>query len=195
MVQTRVGELKARLDEAKSDAERLRGELEEHRRAVLHDPLTGLLNRRGMDNKLQALASLDASTPMSALMIDIDHFKSVNDRFGHSIGDAVIKNIAQVIRACVRGSDIAVRYGGEEFLVMLPATRADGACTVAEAIRAKVETLRLVRKRDNVALPGFTVSVGVAHQLGTAGCEELVARADSALYQSKEGGRNRVSSA
>jgi diguanylate cyclase len=124
--------------------------------------------------------------------MDIDHFKHINDSYGHAIGDIVIRNVADVVRKCIRGEDIAVRYGGEEFLVLLPNTQLEGAITVAEAIRRRIEALRLVRKNDNFALAPFTISLGVAKRRGNDDRDSLVERADKALYQAKSSGRNQV---
>lgn len=185
--------LQGQLESTLAETEHLRVELEEHRRAALMDPLTGLLNRRGMDARLEALLAPAPPAEFSLLMIDIDHFKSINDHFGHALGDAVIRNVADAIRKCIRGGDHAVRYGGEEFLVILPDTPVDGASTVAETVRARVASLRLVRRRDDFRLPPFTVSVGVAGYQPGDNADALLQRADSALYRSKEQGRNRVS--
>ncbi len=191
----RADRLQAQLQASVADAQRLRKELDEQRHAVMHDPLTGLLNRRGMAARMQALMQAGADAAFALLMIDIDHFKQFNDSFGHAVGDAVIRNVAQAIRACLRDIDHAVRYGGEEFLVILPETLQHGALATAEAIRSKVSGLRLVRRRDNLTLPSFSVSVGVAAGRQGEDSETLLQRADAALYQAKQSGRNRVAHA
>lgn len=156
------------------------------------DPLTGLFNRR------QFLTMTDAEwsrfqryyRSLSVLMVDIDHFKSVNDRFGHAVGDEAIRAVADV---CVRGkrkSDIVGRVGGEEFAVLLPETTLSRARTVAERIRKRVEGLTLTAEGRPVQL---TVSVGVAEAITSMpGVDALMKAADAALYQAKEGGRNRT---
>jgi len=156
------------------------------------DPLTGLFNRR------QFLTMTDAEwsrfqryyRSLSVLMVDIDHFKSVNDWFGHAVGDKAIRAVADV---CVRGkrkSDIVGRVGGEEFAVLLPETTLSRARTVAERIRKKVEGLTLTAEGRPVQL---TVSVGVAEAITSMpGVDALMKAADAALYQAKEGGRNRT---
>ncbi len=191
----RTGALQARLEAAMADAEQLRAELEEQRRAAMVDPLTGLLNRRGMDAEFDALLQVGATTGFSVLMVDIDRFKAINDSFGHSVGDALIRNVAQAIRACIRKTDHAVRYGGEEFLVILPETTGKRAMIVAEAIRTKVASLRLVRRTDNLQLPAITVSIGVASSYSGDDADAIVNRADRAMYQSKQEGRNQVTCA
>ena len=104
--------LQQRLEHTVAESERLRGELEQQRRMAMVDPLTALLNRRALDTHLEALLAVEQAEPLAVLMADIDHFKGINDRYGHGIGDAVIRNVAEVIRKCIRGADIAVRYGG-----------------------------------------------------------------------------------
>jgi diguanylate cyclase len=182
--------LQEHLTTAQQETEQLRAELEAQRREAMIDPLTGLFNRRAMDHHMEYLWEEDQD--LSVLVMDIDHFKHINDSYGHAIGDIVIRNVADVVRKCIRGEDIAVRFGGEEFLVLLPNTQLEGAITVAEAIRRRIEALRLVRKNDNFALAPFTISLGVAKRRGNDDRDSLVERADKALYQAKSSGRNQV---
>jgi diguanylate cyclase len=184
------GKLQSHLLEARKEAEQLREELEAQRLDAMVDPLTGLFNRRAMDHHLEYLWKEDQN--LSVLVMDIDHFKRINDSYGHAIGDIVIRNVADAVRKCIRGEDIAIRYGGEEFLVLLPNTHLEGAVTVAEAIRKRIEALRLVRKNDNFALAPFTISLGVAKRRDGDDRDSLFERADKALYQAKTSGRNRV---
>jgi diguanylate cyclase (GGDEF)-like protein len=151
------------------------------------DALTGLLNRAGMQRAAaSAQAGWASSGTFCVAVLDIDHFKRINDSFGHATGDSVIQTVAEAIRRNVRGGDIAVRYGGEEFLVMMPATPATGALTVIERIRHEV-----AEHRD---LPApVTISAGLA--TGLAGRDEpdtVFLAADQALYLAKRRGRNRV---
>ncbi len=154
--------LQVHLDESHQETERLREELEIHRREAMIDPLTGLFNRRAMEQHLDSLMVVDRADPLSLLLMDIDHFKHVNDTYGHAIGDIVIRNVANTVRKCIRGEDIAIRFGGEEFLVLLPNTSLQGAIVVAETIRKRIEELRLIRRQDNFSLDPFTISLGVA---------------------------------
>ena len=188
---TQNGKLQEHLATARGETEQLRAELEAQRREAMIDPLTGLFNRRAMDIHLNDLWQTDDAS-LSILVLDIDHFKSINDTYGHAVGDVVIRNVAEALRKCIRGEDIAVRYGGEEFLVLLPNTPLEGAITVAESIRKRIEALRLVRKADNFALAPFTISLGVAQRRGGDDCDSLFERADKALYHAKSSGRNRV---
>lgn len=188
----RTSALQSRLATSMAEAEQLQAELEEQRRAAMIDPLTGLLNRRGMDAEFEALLQVGASRAFSVLMVDIDRFKAINDAFGHTVGDALIRSVAQAIRACIRQTDHAVRYGGEEFLVLLPETTGKRSLIVAEAIRTKVAALRLVRRNDNRKLPAITVSIGVAASVAGDDADTIINRADRAMYQSKQDGRNQV---
>jgi diguanylate cyclase (GGDEF)-like protein len=123
------------------------------------------------------------------MMIDIDHFKAINDRHGHPVGDEVIRNVAELMRGALRLHDVAGRYGGEEFGVVLPGTGAEGAQLIAERIRARIEST-VLEPRNAVRA---TLSIGVAaFDTLDAGHMEWIARADRALYTAKESGRNRT---
>ncbi|HKB73460.1 MAG TPA: GGDEF domain-containing protein, partial [Burkholderiales bacterium] len=127
--------------------------------------------------------------PSSVMMIDIDHFKAINDRHGHPVGDEVIRNVAELMRGALRLHDVAGRYGGEEFGVVLPGTGAEGAQLIAERIRARIEST-VLEPRNAVRA---TLSIGVAaFDTLDAGHMEWIARADRALYAAKESGRNRT---
>ena len=185
--------LQQRLQVTLAESEKLKVELERHRREALIDPLTGLWNRRAMDTELDELMAIEPDAPLSLLMLDIDHFKRINDTHGHALGDAVLRHVAEAIRKCLRSEDHAVRYGGEEFLVLLPHTPLGEAARVAESIRTRVASLRLRRRSDNLMLEPFTVSLGVASRKPGDTRDSLLRRTDRALYRSKDLGRNRVS--
>jgi diguanylate cyclase (GGDEF)-like protein/PAS domain S-box-containing protein len=168
-------------------------ELEEQLRGLaMRDPLTGLFNRRHfLEFAEKALHRAERSSMTLALcMFDADHFKTVNDQHGHSIGDGVLTAIARAVEAAVRSSDVVARIGGEEFAVLLPDTDADVAAAVAERIRAAVEALEVKSGERPSVRP--TVSVGVAGHVTGDDIEGLLLRADDALYRAKEQGRNRV---
>lgn len=154
------------------------------------DALTGLHNRRHLDEHLRATVSAAKRRKqwLAVLMIDVDHFKSVNDSLGHAAGDEVLCEVARRLTRALRAEDVAGRWGGEEFLVLLPQTDAEGAVVVGERVRALVDK-GPVRLADG-EVP-VTVSVGVAGGLGPDG-DDLVQRADTALYEAKAAGRNRV---
>jgi diguanylate cyclase (GGDEF)-like protein len=156
------------------------------------DALTSLRNRRAFDAALHLEASRYEryARPLSLLMIDIDHFKSVNDRFGHEAGDEVLRRVAERVRSCVRDVDTAARFGGEELAVLLPETTAGAAREVAERIRLSIERTTIAFAQNNIRV---TVSIGLACVPETvAAVDALLATADEALYSAKHGGRNRV---
>lgn len=149
------------------------------------DPMTGLFNRRGLAMTLESVAQLRQQ--FSAITLDIDHFKAINDSYGHDIGDEVIKSLAEQIRHNARESDILCRVGGEEFLVLLPGTPLAEAGMIAERLRQNVETLMLP------GIQPITISLGVAYWNQQQGePDKALKRADEALYRAKKEGRNRV---
>ena len=161
---------------------------------ALTDSLTGLHNRRYLDSHLQGVMERMADTgrPVTLLMIDIDRFKAVNDTHGHAAGDQVLKAVAERILRNVRGFDLAVRYGGEEFVVVMPDTGLDVAVPVAERLRARMaeDPVPVAAAVDELTV---TLSIGVAQTRGGAeDPAELMGRADRALYEAKNAGRNRV---
>lgn len=193
-MQSSVAALKDKLDDSQREIEELRQEVNRAREAALEDGLTGLANRRGFDIALATcLAGLSSGARGPSLLIaDIDHFKHVNDRYGHLFGDKVIRAVAQILKDSVKGRDTAARYGGEEFIVLLPNTPLDGARALAEQIRATVESCRIRRLDSLEWIESITLSFGVAAMLPGESSDELLTRADRALYASKESGRNRV---
>ncbi len=156
------------------------------------DPVTGLRSRRFTCDALdrEVLRAEEHGAPLSVLMIDLDRFKRVNDSYGHGVGDAALRRTADAIQHTLRSTDLAGRFGGEEFLVVLPDTDAAGACQTAERIRRAVEGLE-IDGRDGQTF-GVTVSIGVAQRRPDDDGVALIDRADDALYRAKHGGRNRV---
>lgn len=152
---------------------------------LLHrDPLTGTLNRRGLD----AAFPSDAG-PMTVVMADVDHFKRINDEHGHLVGDAVLQQVASLLSAMVRGGDAVVRYGGEEFLLLLPGIEAALGVKIAERARRSIEATPILVEDRTIAI---TMSFGVAGRRGREARESILSRADHALYTAKQRGRNRV---
>ncbi len=155
------------------------------------DPLTQLLNRRGLETSLQVTLArahrLDSFT--SAVVIDIDHFKQINDSFGHETGDKVIRMVAGIITRSCRGSDVVARIGGEEFLLVMPETELEFARKVAERLREAIAEHPLWVDRQRIPL---TVSLGVAGIRGEISLDQLQQEADRAMYLAKRNGRNRV---
>jgi diguanylate cyclase (GGDEF)-like protein len=163
-----------------------------HRTAAMVDPLTGIANRRSFLQDAGQLAKRHSSDPRptAVLLIDLDHFKSINDRFGHALGDRVLEIFTDAARQSVRSSDLLGRLGGEEFAAVLADTSRDKAVAVAERIREGFAQAAL--EVDNRPV-GATVSIGLVHcQEAVLDVPELLAQADQALYFAKERGRNRV---
>jgi diguanylate cyclase (GGDEF)-like protein len=164
----------------------------EQRNFALADPLTGLLNRRAFirEGVLMARRAQHGNEPLALLMLDIDHFKSVNDRFGHNVGDRVLMTFASVAQASLRSTDLLYRIGGEEFCFLLPDTNLADAISVADRVREDFAGHAFETPKGRAT---STVSIGVAtaEQVGFD-IEKLLAAADAAVYEAKARGRNRV---
>ena len=175
-------------------ADRLRYNVQLSLEMAITDQLTGLHNRRYMGRHLDTLilSAEKSGKPLAFLILDIDYFKAVNDTYGHDIGDEVLREFASRIAANVRGIDLACRYGGEEFVVVMPDTDLEFAATVAERLRRSVETTPFAISRAPNKL-NVTISIGIAGSEGQGDdAEQLLHRADQALYRAKREGRNRV---
>jgi diguanylate cyclase (GGDEF)-like protein len=151
---------------------------------ALCDALTGVGNRRRLDRDL-AIEANNGDTPVAVIMVDVDHFKRINDEHGHDAGDQALRAVAEVLRNEVRVGDVVYRYGGEEFCVLLAHTNTTEAAQVAERIRYAVSRMALAVDEP------LTVSIGVALGKGTHVSQTML-RADEALFKSKDGGRDRV---
>ncbi len=164
------------------------------RSQALQDPLTGLFNRRYLEDRLdrEVRRARRRGLPLSLVMLDLDHFKRINDTQGHEAGDRVLQAVAEALETTLRAEDVAARYGGEEFTVLLPGTPLEEACWVAEKLRGAVGRLRV--RHAGLILPGVSVSAGVAAlpEDGEGDAGELLRLADAALYDAKEGGRDRL---
>jgi diguanylate cyclase (GGDEF)-like protein len=174
----------------------LTGELEDLEESAMLDPLTGLANRREFAHRLGEECSRLAryGGPLALIMVDIDNFKQINDRFGHPTGDAVLLEVADVLRATLRATDLAVRYGGDEFAVVLPQTSKTEAFAVAEKLRLVMETTAFAHlSAGGGASVEVLISVGVAAAGGPVPSpDDLLEAADRALYRAKQNGRNQV---
>jgi len=171
--------------------------LEDLRREATTDGLTGIANRRYFDMVLQTMSgdAMNSGDDLSLLLIDIDHFKKVNDTWGHATGDAVIQFVATTLAQSVKGQDCVARYGGEEFAVILPATSVDAAMHVGENIRTALARRLYVPRHLDETVGAVTVSIGVACYEPGEALAEWIQRADAALYEAKKTGRDRVISA
>ena len=173
-------------------SDKVRQQRELQRRAIL-DALTGLYNRRWLDETLPRLVSRYTTShrPLCLLMVDIDHFKRFNDTFGHVVGDQVLAEMAHRISQSLRTTDIAVRYGGEEFCVLLPDTDLEGAKLAAERLR-KAAADKPWSTHAGEPLPVVTLSIGGTALFAGATPQDFIERADKALYRAKHSGRNRA---
>ena len=184
-----------------ADLELTRGEIErqneELRYLATRDPLTSCLNRRAFFDQAEDLfkAARDGNQPLCCIMIDIDHFKSFNDRYGHAVGDRVLRVVSRALSGGLRDTDLLGRYGGEEFCIVLPGIALEEACVIAERLRSEVESHagKGVRTTQGIVV---TCSFGVsALHPAAVDLANLIDQADAALYAAKNAGRNRVISA
>lgn len=196
---TAVHRANEQLRQALAELERSQAKVQAQNQELLvlatRDPMTGCLNRRAFFEAASGLfeEGLRSGEEVSCIMTDIDHFKSFNDLYGHSVGDQVIQVVARTLSRNTRGNDLVCRYGGEEFCILLPGADLDQARSIAERMRAAIEDHALEAVRST-RVEKITASFGVASiSQGALRIEELIDHADNALYQSKENGRNRVS--
>ena len=172
--------------------DRLRADLGLALDMALTDPLTGFYNQRYLMRHLRGLVGAGQPNGIAVMMIDVDHFKSINDRWGHPVGDRALRSIADILRTRVRVFDSIARYGGEEFAVVMPGTDVAEAMGAAERLRVAVEEMAFCPVPGGTRHP-MTVSVGVCCSMGAgASPEQLLSNADQALYQAKSAGRNRT---
>jgi diguanylate cyclase (GGDEF)-like protein len=159
--------------------------------SAMRDGLTGLNNRAAFDNSMNREIELAHrhNTPLSLVVLDIDHFKKINDSYGHSYGDKALKQLADTINDTMRGSDIAFRYGGEEFTLVLSNTDAKAAKNVANRLRVAVSQLCCEDEKHTF---GYTISLGIAQLEADDTAFSLFDKADKALYEAKEAGRNAI---
>lgn len=186
--------LEDRLTLSKNEISNLQHSLEAIRAESLTDPLTGLGNRKYFDRMIDMAVqgALVSGEPLSLLLLDIDHFKSFNDSYGHLTGDQVLRLVGMSLKQAIKGQDITARYGGEEFAVVLPSTALRQALTVADHIRRAVMAKELKKKSTGEILGRVTISVGVAMLKQEDDTDALIERADACLYAAKRNGRNRV---
>lgn len=190
-------QLEEMLRQSNEAMEELRRDLEHVRREAMTDGLTGLANRKAFDAEFDRILQ-DAAVHKNVftlLMLDIDHFKSFNDNFGHQVGDQVLRLVARTLKDSIKGKDFAARYGGEEFSIILPDTDLAGAVIVGNALRKAVAGKDVINRSTGKVLGRITMSVGVAEYSGEKVPEELIERADNALYTAKHNGRNQVAAA
>ncbi|MBN2332732.1 MAG: diguanylate cyclase [Deltaproteobacteria bacterium] len=188
---TEVQQANARVESANQKIEKLKQQMEKIKEEVIIDPLTKVYNRRAFDDKIkQEFASFkryDSKT--SLIMLDIDHFKIVNDTYGHRTGDGVLRVVAGILKKEIRDIDVLARYGGEEFIIVLPHTTLQPAVEVAERLRMRVSESRFAYKGERFSI---TASFGVAELQEDDTLDAYLRRVDAALYEAKDAGRNQV---
>ncbi len=194
---TRNESLEVVLEESANEIETLRKDLAKARKESMTDSLTGLSNRKAFDTEIHRILEECKKEKISftVLMLDIDHFKSFNDNFGHQVGDQVLRLVAKCLTDGIKGQDIAARYGGEEFVIILPNTELAAGVAVANNLRKIVANKDVVNRSTGERLARITMSAGVAQFSGVEAVEELIGRADAALYTAKHNGRNQVAAA
>jgi diguanylate cyclase (GGDEF)-like protein len=194
-LEERVAQRTAELERANGEKERLIAAMRERSRALeresQEDPLTGLANRRSFARRLAAEmeVALAVGQPLTLAVADLDHFKVVNDRLGHRIGDTALRESAALMQKLCRETDLVARIGGEEFALVLPATTRDRAAEFCDRIRGAIEAHDWRRFHPELAV---TISIGLAQWDGTAEVSELIEAADAQLYRAKRAGRNQV---
>ena len=191
---TRAEKLEAGFAEKSRELDVIRESLSKSEERAKTDTLTGLPNRRALEEFFRAAqtSAMEKGQPLSALLIDIDHFKNFNDSFGHGVGDQVLRLVAQSLRERVREIDLAARYGGEELIAVLPGADLKACTATAERIRRSISEREIIRRSTGESLPGITVSIGVGQFHFGESMDDLIDRCDRALYQAKKKGRNRV---
>jgi len=187
-------QLEAQLADSKAQLDALHANLEAIRYESLTDQLTTLANRKHFDQTIErALFEAETDgTPLSLLLTDIDHFKRFNDSYGHQTGDQVLRLVALAVKQNIKGQDIACRYGGEEFAIILPRTAQKQAIAVAEHIREAVMAKELVKRSTGETLGRITVSIGIGSYRAGDTVQSLIERTDACLYAAKNHGRNKV---
>jgi diguanylate cyclase len=193
-MEARSKTLELQLKTSSREVNELRDRLESVRKESLTDQLTGISNRKAFDTELQdsIQRAIETCEALSLVMCDIDHFKIFNDTWGHQTGDQVLRLVANCLSENVKGRDTAARYGGEEFVVILPQTELIGAVNLANQIRSKVESKKLVKKSTGDILGVITISAGVTQFDPKESADDFVRRADICLYAAKRSGRNCV---
>ncbi len=190
-VRLQTARLHIEIESGREQINNLREQLSALQEEAATDPLTGLKNRRGFERACEQMKESE-SHEGALLLLDVDRFKEVNDKYGHLFGDQVLRAVAQVISASVKGQDLSGRFGGDEFVILLPETSAQGAHVVAERIRAAFGRARIRRGGSDICVEQLSLSIGVAVGQCPDLLQTLLNLADQALYEAKSAGRNRV---
>ncbi|HEY9078988.1 GGDEF domain-containing protein [Magnetovibrio sp.] len=183
----------SKLNQYSAEITDLTRQLEQTKKAAMLDPITGIGNRRRFEESLKDILShlSDFNEKVSVLLADVDHFKTVNDTLGHSVGDQVLRLVASNFVTNLKGGDVVARWGGDEFAAILPNTNLDNALSVAETVRNSIATRTLKNKETGETMGKVTLSIGVSTYRQGDNAHKLIFRADQALYEAKRLGRNR----
>jgi diguanylate cyclase len=187
-------DLEGQLEESLAEISALRGALAETERVATTDQMTGLVNRRTFEERLATLydeAGVHGSD-LSVVVCDVDQLKSINDQWGHSVGDDVLKLVSSILAQNTKGKDVVARYGGDEFVLLLPGARAADALSLAQKIKSELSSKRLRRKRTGDSIGQLTISFGVSSFDAAKSPEDVLAEAETALTRAKSAGGNRV---
>lgn len=190
-----VEALQQKVSTSQEEINRLRSDLDRATSEALMCPMTGILNRRGFEKKIESLLSQQAADGHShcLVMLDIDHFKKVNDTHGHLMGDRVLQAVGEILRTAVTDANhAAARYGGEEFALLLPQTSLDKSVQLAEAVRSRTKAMKIRNRTTQEVMLTVTISGGVTAMKPGDDASSLISRADAALYAAKNSGRDRV---
>jgi len=188
----RASGLEAKLVTASTELDALKTTLEQAEQRSRTDALTGLPNRRAMEEFLRSaqIRAMETGSPLSVFMVDVDHFKRFNDKYGHQLGDQVLRVVAKYVQEGIRDGDLAARYGGEELLCVLPGATLEGCREVAERLRVRVANAHVTRRATGEDIGQVTISIGVAQFNPGESYEGLIERCDKAMYEAKQSGRN-----
>ncbi|NIB42912.1 GGDEF domain-containing protein [Pseudomaricurvus alkylphenolicus] len=183
-----------KIETLNEEVNQLRNTLQELERSALEDALTGIANRRAFDQIFEEQVKLTKTTGRGCclLLLDIDHFKVFNDKYGHQSGDKVLRFVASILKKMIKGQDFVARFGGEEFAVLLPATEYGGGMALAQSIANRIGGTKLTIGSNQEPVDPITVSIGVSWCRKKDTADTLFSRADASLYQAKESGRNKV---
>lgn len=186
--------LEEKLHDSAHELQQMRNDVVHLQKETLRDTLTGIANRRAFDNELQIRASesVERARPLCLIMIDIDHFKTFNDTYGHPVGDQVLRLVARTLEEGLRSTEMLSRYGGEEFAVIVPNIKLRDAEKVAQRLRERIAVKDIVNQSKNEKLGRLTISLGISQLEAGEPLSEFIDRADRALYKAKEAGRNTV---
>ena len=183
-------QLAEKLIASEQQAQLLIVELQKAQLEAITDELTGLYNRKGMDKKIHCLEQ--EHSEFAVMILDIDHFKQVNDQHGHLLGDRILQQFGQIIRNQIRGEDLGIRFGGEEFVVILPSTSMEGAAKVAHNIRNQCAKLVWKNRKNNQTIGPVSMSIGIYLKNKHYSWQQSLSNADQALYTAKDNGRDQV---